>query len=200
MIRMSRCIVVLTALLASAALPSTTWAQTQLATGKPTVFKVTVTKVELYNGTSFVTIFSGSSQLDLVTAAGEAAFPGISTLSLPTGTYSQIRVTFSNSFVMRGSLASAGTTYYTTATTLNGGTASQASTSAAAIADATIINPDWGAAGVGVVQTIAITPVTISAGGSYAPTLKFTVTNSLVLSTAGGIFFFTLAGVTVSIV
>lgn len=200
MSRMSRYTAVLAALMVIVALPVTTWAQTQLATGKPAVFKVTVTKVELHNGTSFVTIFSGSSQLDLVAAAGDSAFPGISTLALPAGTYSQIRVTFSNSFVMRGSLSSAGTTYYTTATTLNSGTASQATTTAGAIADATIHNPDWGAVGAAVDQTLAITPVTISAGAAYAPTLKFTVTNSLVLSTAGGVFFFTLSGVTVSIV
>lgn len=191
---------VLGALALLLALPSSASAQTQLTTGKPTVFKVTVTKVEMYNGTSFVTLFTGSSQLDLVAAAGVSAFPGISNLSLPAGTYSQIRVSFQNSFTMKGSLASGGTTYYTTATTLNGGTASQASTVAGALTEATISNPDWGAPTDSVVQTINITPVTVTAATAYAPTIKFTVTNSLVLSTFLGTFFFTLSAVTVSIV
>jgi len=182
------------------ALPSSASAQTQLTTGKPTVFKVTVTKVEMYNGTSFVTNFPGLLQPDRWSRHVGPAVPGISNLSLPAGTYSQIRVTFSNTFTMKGSLASGGTTYYTTATTLNGGTASQAATVSDSLAEATITNPDWGAVGAPVVQTIDITPVTVTAATAYAPTIKFTVTNSLVLSTFPGTFFFTPASNTVSLV
>lgn len=175
-------------------------AATQLATGKPTVFRVTVTKVELYNGTSFVTIFSGTSQLDMVAAAGGAAFPGISSLSLPAGTYSQIRVTFSNSFPMKGSLASGDTTYYTTATTINSNAASMASTTASDLAEATIANPDWGALGASVVQTITVPSVTITTGTAYAPTLKFDISSSLVLNSQSGVFYFTLAAVTITMI
>jgi len=192
--------VVLAALGLVAALPMSASAQTQLATGKPTVFKVTVTKVELYNGTSFVTVFSGSSQLDLVAAAGGTAFPGISTLTLPAGTYSQFRVTFSNSFTMQGSLASGGTTYYTTATTINSSAASVASTSAGALAQATIANPSWGALGDPVTNTVAISSVTIAAGTAYAPTLKFDISTSLVLNTLSGVFYFTLAPITITLI
>lgn len=180
------------------ACPVSAYAQTQLATGKPTVFKVTVTKMEIFNGTSFVTIFTGSSQLDLVAAAGTSAFPGISALTLAAGTYTQIRVTFSNTFTFRGSLASGGTTYYTTAATINSNSGSVASTSAAALADATILNPTWGALGDPVVQTMTIPSQTITRGTSYAPTLKFDVTNSMVLSTLSGTIYFTLASMTVT--
>ena len=171
-----------------------------LATGKPTVFKVTVTKVELYNGTSFVTIFSGTSQLDMVAAAGGAAFPGISSLSLPAGTYTQIRVTYSNSFPMKGSLASGGTTYYTTATTINSDAGSVASVTASDLAEATIANPSWGALGDPVVSTITIASTTITTGTAYAPTLKFDISNSLVLNSQSGVFYFTLAEMTITMV
>lgn len=199
MIRTIKSLVLLVALGVAAAATVPVYAQTQLATGKPTVFKVTVTKVELYNGTSFITLFTGSSQMDMVAAAGGAAFPGISGLTLPKGTYSQIRVTFANSFTMQGSLAASGTTYYTTAATVNSTAGSVASTTASALAECTILNPSWGALGADVVQTISIAPVTIS-GTAYAPTIKFDVTNSLVLSTLSGVNFFTLAAITISMV
>ena len=199
MIRMIKSLVLLTVFGVAAAMPVSAYAQTQLATGKPTVFKLTVTKVEMYNGTSFVTIFTGSSQLDMVAAAGGTAFPGISALSLPAGTYTQIRVTFANSFTLKGSLAASGTTYYTTATTLNSGAGLSASTTAGALAEGTIYNPTWGALNADVVQTISIASVTI-AGTAYSPTLKFDVSSSLVLSTLSGVNYFTLAAVTISIV
>jgi hypothetical protein len=170
-----------------------------LATGAPTVFKVTVTKVEIYNGTSFVTLFTGSSQLDMVSAAGTSAFPGISALSLPAGTYTQLRITFGNTFTLKGSLASGGTTYYTTATTLSSDSASQATTVAGSLAEGTIKNPLWGALGDPVVQTINIGSVVVVTGTSYAPTVKFDVSTSLVLDNTGPVFYFTLAPVTVTV-
>ncbi len=170
-----------------------------LTTGKPTVFKVTVTKVELYNGTSFVTLFTGSSQLDLVAAASGAAFPGISSLSLPAGTYTQVRVTFSNSFTMKGSLTSGGTTYYTTATTINSDAASLASTTATDLAEATIANPSWGSLGDPVVQTITVPSQTITIGTAYTPTLNFDIGSALVLNSQLGVFYFTLAAITITL-
>ena len=199
MTRYIKSFVVLVALCLMAATSAPAFAQTQLATGKPTVFKVTVTKVELYNGTSYVTVFTGSSQLDLTAVAG-ATFPSISAVSLPAGTYTQIRVTFGNTFTIKGSLTSTGTTYYTTATTVSGSAGSLATTVGAAVAESTILNPSWGALGADVVQTIAISAVTVATGTAYAPTLKFDVTNGLVLSTQAGVFYFTLAPITVSIV
>jgi hypothetical protein len=193
----------LTAVTVSAQKPPTSKpkAATVLATGKPTVFKVTVTKVELYNGTSFVTIFTGSSQLDLVAAAAGAAFPGISSVSLPAGTYSQMRVTFLNNFTIKGSLASGGVTYYTTATTINSNAASMASVTATDLAEASIANPDWGALSDPVVNTNSIpSPVTITTGTAYAPTLKFDISTALVLNSQLGAFYFTLQQITISLV
>lgn len=175
------------------------YAQTQRATGKPTVFKVTVTNVELFNGTSYVTVFTGSAQLDLVAAAG-GAFPGISGLTLPAGTYSKIRLTFSNSFGIQGSLPYLAATYYVTSTTINSNAAAVASTTAGSAGEATLLNPGWGALGAAVTQVIDVAPISVGAGTPYQPTVKFDVSSALVLWEQTGQFFFTLAPITVTIV
>jgi hypothetical protein len=174
-------------------------APVQKATGKPTVFKVTVTKVELYNGSSYVTVFTGSAQMDLVAAAGGTAFPGISSVTLPAGTYSQIRVTFLNSFGVSGSLVDGATTWYCTSTAVadTGGAAAQGSADPALAGEATLINPEWGTSRT---ETTSISPVTVGSGTSYQPTLKFDVTNSLTLWEVAGIsHYFGLAAPTISI-
>jgi hypothetical protein len=176
------------------------YAQTQRATGKPTVFKVTVTKVELFNGTSYVTVFTGSAQLDLVAAAGGSAFPGISGLTLPAGTYSKIRLTFSNSFGIQGSLPYLAATYYVTSTTINSNAAAVASTTAGSAGEATLLNPSWGVLGAAVTQEIDVAPISVGTGTPYQPTVKFDVSSALVLWEQLGQFFFTLAPITVTIV
>lgn len=164
---------------------------TQLAVGKPTVFKVTVTKVELHNGTSYVTVFSGSSQLDLVSAAGATAFPGISNLTLPAATYSKVRVTFINGVAVKGTLASGGVTYYMTSTLLALGGGSLASATGPS-AEVTLLAPDFGALGDSVTQEFAISSITVNSSTSYAPTLKFDVTSGLALWNDSGVIYFTV--------
>ena len=172
-----------------------------LLTGAPSMFKVTVTQVEIYNGTSWTTLFTGTAQLDMMTAAG-ATFPGISAVYLPRGTYTQLRVTFSNSFVLKGALIGAGvTTYYTTAATLASSSASVASTVSDDLAQVTIRNPTWGNLGDAVVQTMNIGPLTVSNGTTYTPTLTFDLSSGLALypnSPSG--HYFTLGTVTITLV
>jgi hypothetical protein len=195
------------ALVAALLLASPLHAQTPVqpvkkAAGKPTVFKVTVTKVELYNGTSYVTLFAGSAQLDLVAAAGASAFPGISNLKLPAGTYSQIRVTFANSFGVGGSLIDGETRWYCTSTAVpdTGGAAAQGSADSTLAGEASLLNPDWGVLGASVVQVINIPSITVTSATDYQPTIKFDVTNSLVLWEVAGIsHYFTLAPITITI-
>ena len=172
-------------------------ALTLLTTGKPSVLRVTVTKVELWNGSAWVTIFSGSSQLDLV---GTGTFPGISDLDLPDGTYSRLRVTFTNSFPVSGSLAHSGTTYYTTATTINSDAGLVATTTIGLWAEGIIKNPNWGNLGDPVVQEYDIAPFTVTNATNYQPTLKFSVDNSLELYQIGATYYFILNNPTVSIV
>jgi hypothetical protein len=161
---------------------------------------VTITKVEAYNGTSYVTLFSGTAQLDLVAAAGAGSFPGIADLTLPAGTYSQIRITFANQFGIRGSLPYLGVTWYATSTTTEAGAASTGSADAASAGEAALLNPLWGALGAAVTQTITIPSITVTAATNYQPTLKFDISTSLALWEVAGVsHYFTLAPITVSI-
>jgi hypothetical protein len=151
-----------------------------LATGTPSSYAVTVTKVEMYNGTTWVEIFSGTAALDLVTGG---TFPGIGNLVLSEGTYSQIRVTFNNSFPASGGLSYGVLDYYTTATAF-GGQATLASTptnTAGSMAAFTFRNPAWGALNTPVTQTFGITPVTVEGATDYEPTLRFTISGTLLL-------------------
>jgi hypothetical protein len=161
-----------------------------------------VTKVEMFNGTSWVTIFSGTAELD--TVAG-GTFPGISDLSLPEGTYTQIRVTFNNSFPVSGTLSYSETAYYTTATTFGGQTnlASTPTTVAGSMAEFTFRIGDWGALDADVTQTYPITPITVGPATDYQPTLRFTISDKLVLNGTAGTpatYYFSLSEPTVSIV
>lgn len=175
---------------------------TGLAGSTPSLFKSSVTKVEMFNGTSWVTIFSGTAQLD--TVAG-GTFPGISDLSLPAGTYSQVRVTFNNSFPVSGTLSYSGTAYYTTAATFGGQTnlASTPTTVAGSMAEFTFYNPAWGALNADVTQPFSITPITVGPTTDYQPTLRFTINDKLVLNGTDGApatYYFSLSAPTVSIV
>lgn len=173
---------------------------TQLATGKPSVFKVTVTKVELYNGTSYVTIFSGTSNLDLVAAAGATAFPGISNLTLPAATYSKIRVTFLNGIGVQGSLSAGGVPYYMTSTVIASGGGSIASPTGPS-AEVTLLAPDYGALNDPVTQEFSIASITVNASTNYQPTLKFNITTGLALWNDSGVIYFTVwKPITVSII
>ena len=167
--------------------------------GNPSSCKATVTKVEMHDGTSWVTLFSGTAQLDMV-AGG--TFPGIDNLILPGGTYSQIRVTFKNSFPVSGTLSYGGTTYYTTATTFEGQTnlRSTATTVAGSMAEFTFRIEDWGALDADATQTNDITPVTVDSSTDYQLTLRFTISDKLMLEGTGGTYYFTFAEPTVSIV
>jgi hypothetical protein len=173
-----------------------------LATTTPTTYDCSVTKVEMHNGTSWVTIFTGTAPLDLV-AGG--TFPGVVGVALPAGTYSQIRVTFTNSFPLEGSRSDGVNDYYTTGTTYGGQTnlCSTATADPASSAEFTFRIEDWGAINTPVAQTFAITPVTIGPSTGYQPTLRFTISDKLELKGTAGkpsTYFFVLSAPTVSIV
>ena len=175
---------------------------TGLGTTTPLSYDSSVKKVEIYNGTSWVTLFSGTAELDL---ANGGTFPGISDVSLPAGTYSQIRVTFTNAFPLKGSLSYGGATYYTTTATFGGQTnlASTPTTVAGSMAEYTFYIAAWGALGADVTQTFDITPVTVGPSTDYQPTLRFTISDKLVLQGTPGTtstYYFALFEPTVSIV
>ena len=151
------------------------------------MYIVTVTDVEVYNGTDWIPLFSGSSQLDLVADPG--SFPSINDITLPSGTYSQIRVIFLNSFVIKGSLDYGGTLYYTTSTTVNDDTGSAASDTGPA-QECTVRNAAWGYLGADVIKTWDIGPISVTADTDYQPTLTFNVSQTLSLFSSGGDMIF----------
>jgi len=176
---------------------------TTLGTGNPSSYKVTVTKVELWNGTSWVEVFSGTAQLDIVKNPG--AFPGINNVDLPFGTYSKVRVTFNNSFPVTCMTNYGGTNYYTTATTFGGQTniASTPTTTAGSAAEFIFRNPAWKALNADVMQEFDITPITVGGATDYQPTLRFTITTTAVLMGAAGSptsYYLTLGAPTASLV
>jgi len=173
-----------------------------LATTTPTSYDCSVVKVEMHNGTSWVTIFSGTTALDVVPGG---TFPGVSDLSLPAGTYSQIRVTFTNSFPVKGSRSYGAATYYTTATTFGGQTnlASDPATVAGSLAEFTFSIEAWGAINTEMPQTFAITPITVGPLTDYQPTVRVTISDKLLLKGTDGTpatYYFALSAPTVSIV
>jgi hypothetical protein len=174
-----------------------------LATGTPTSFKVTVTKVEMWNGNSWVTIFTGSAQLDLV-AGG--TFSGISNLNPPEGTYSKIRITIRNSFPLLGSVTYLGVPYYTTgADGGDPGTGSLATTVPGSQAEYTFYDPGWGNLNDEyMLPEKAITPpVTVAPSTDFQPTLRFTLTDMLELNSTpppAPIYWISLSLLTVTIV
>ncbi len=168
----------------------------------PSLFESSVKKVEMYNGVSWVTVFSGSAQLDMVSGG---TFPGISDLSLAAGTYSQLRVTFINSFPVTGSQSYGGTTYYTTATTFDGQThlASTPTTVAGSMREFTFYNPAWGVINADITQIFSITPITVGPATDCQLTLRFGIKDKLVLRGTDGTpatYYFSLSAPTVSIV
>jgi len=173
-----------------------------IATTTPTSYDCSVTKVEMHNGTSWVTIFTGTAALDVVPGG---TFPGVSDRTLPAGTYSKIKVTFTNSFPVKGSRIHGGTTYYTTAATFGGQTnlASTPTNVAGSMAEFTFRIDDWGAINDPVSQEFAITPVTVGPLTDYQPTLRFTISDKLELKGTDGTlatYYFALSAPTVSIV
>lgn len=155
-----------------------------LATATPSCYKVTVTKVEMHNGTSWVTIFSGAAELDLKSGG---TFPGISGLDLPEGTYSQVQVTFRNSLPVEG-VVNYGTNYYTTSTTFFG----QSNIACCPTTDSgskglfTFCNTDWGSLNASFKQIFSVTPISVGPTTDYQPTLRFDVGNTLLLQGTAG--------------
>ena len=99
------------------------------AAGPASMYKVTLTKFELFNGASWVTILDGSSTtIDIASAsAGQAAGSFISGVTIPDGTYTRSRVTPSATFTIKGN---DGAGNFTTATIGPGGGCTPTTTAA----------------------------------------------------------------------
>gem|GEM_PF-3446655 len=101
-----------------------------LATGSATVYKVSMSKFEIDNGTgsTSVTAFDSSvggvsAILDIASAADTNTSVGnfMSGLIVSDGSYSRVKPTPSGTFTIAGSISYLGTTYYTTGAIGSGG-------------------------------------------------------------------------------
>jgi hypothetical protein len=171
----------------------------QRGTAKPTALKITVTKVELWNSSTWVSVFTGSAQLDLV-AGGP--FPGIANVTLPGGIYSKVRVTILNSIGVTGSVTYLGTPYYVTPIAGPFAGTVSATTLVASAGQNDFVHPAWGAAGAAFrFPDFVITPITVTPSTNYAPSLKVDVTNALQLwEFAPGTFYFVLGAPIVTLI
>jgi len=72
--------------------------------GAASVYKITITKMELHNGTEFIEVFSGTSTvLDIASSvSGSSAGNFLSGIVIPDGTYSQVRTTVSTTITVSG--------------------------------------------------------------------------------------------------
>jgi hypothetical protein len=80
------------------------WPSVVLADGPANVYKITITKMELFNGTSWVTVFSGTSAtIDIASvSSGEFAGNFLTGIQVPDGTYTRVRTTVSRTFTIKG--------------------------------------------------------------------------------------------------
>ena len=94
-------------------------------------------------------------------------------------------------------------TYYPSNTVGQANLASKPTTVAGSMAAFTFRNPAWAALDASVTKTYAITPMFVSDTTNYQPTLRFTISNTLLLrGTAGSVssYFFSLNPPTVTLV
>lgn len=134
------------------------------AAGPATAYKVKVKKLELWNGSSWVTAFEGSSAtMDIASVnSGQAAGQFLSGLKVPDGVYSQVRVTPHPSFNIQGYDNGVVPTRYTLAANgVNGGCT--VTNDAASVAECTITLTPPNEPGV-TTQDFSATPITVKDG------------------------------------
>ncbi|HDZ76688.1 MAG TPA: hypothetical protein ENH41_01220 [Candidatus Omnitrophica bacterium] len=154
------------------------------ATGPASVYQVTVTKFELYNGTSWVTASSGNSTVMDIASVDIGAVVGnlFSGLSVPDGSYTQVRVTISDTFTISGN---DGVGNYTTAATGGNPVGSVLTAIAANEAECTISLPV--AQGDPNPNNLP-TPLTVTGGRpSHRITVNFNVSNGI--QNQGGVLY-----------
>lgn len=153
------------------------------ATGPADVYKVRLSKLELFNGTSWITVFQGtSSALDIASvAAGSSVGTFMSGLSVPDGTYTQVRVTPSPTFIISGRDGA----NYTTATAGIGGGSTPGNAAQEAQFTLTLTGANVPGADT---QDFSATPITVKDGvANHKVRVSFDVSNAIQLQ--GGELF-----------
>ncbi|MCX6550099.1 MAG: hypothetical protein NTY02_03655 [Acidobacteria bacterium] len=92
------------------------WAQTPVAFGVPTSFKVTVKNCQLSTdgGATWITIWTTGIEMNVASVArGQEVLRFVENLPVPSGTYNALRYTVDKTMKIVGSLAFGGSTYFT---------------------------------------------------------------------------------------
>ena len=130
------------------------------AVGPATIYKVKVKKLELWNGSSWITAFEGTSAtMDIASVnSGQAAGQFLSGLNVPDGVYSQVRVTPHTSFNIQGN---DGARYTLAANGGNGGCTYANNAALAAECTITLTPPNEPPA---TTQDFSASPITVKSG------------------------------------
>ncbi len=157
---------------------------TPAATGRANKYIVKISRVDLYNGTSYITVFNSTSDALDIASASVAGRVGnfLSGLTVADGVYTQVKVWVSTTFTINGSVyyATDGNTYYPTANV--SGISCTATTNALSAADATItissVDPEE--------KILTSTPITVTDGTPNKKLrVSFDVNNALGFTAAG---------------
>ena len=152
------------------------------AAGPASVYKVQVKLVRLWNGTSWVTVFDGtSSTLDIANvSSGASAGSFLSSLAVPDGTYTKVEVTPSPTFTYSGH---DGTSYTTAAT----GTTLGSEQGTAALEAEYTLTLTGGNIPTAQEQDFSATPITVVGGEvDHIIHVNFDVSNAIKLMGAPG--------------
>ena len=155
------------------------WPSAVSADGPASAYKITITKMELFNGTAWVTVFSGTSNTIDIASVSSGAFAGnfLSGIQVPDGTYTRARTTVSRTFSIKGN--DGVTPRYTIAATDANGC--QTSVIAADEAECTITIPTAEPED----TTTFSTPISV-ADGIYSHKIRVSFNTSTAIGTANG--------------
>jgi len=152
------------------------------AAGPASVYKVQVKLIRLWNGTSWVTAFDGTSGiLDIASvSSGAGAGSFLSGLTVPDGTYTKVEVTPSPTFTYSGH---DGTSYTTAATGLSSGSLPGTSAQEAEYT----LTLTGGSVPTAEEQDFSATPITVTGGEvDHIIRVNFDVSNAIELLGAPG--------------
>jgi len=149
------------------------------ADGPANVYKITITKMELWNGTAWVTVFEGTSASIDIAAVTPGQFAGtfLSGINVPDGTYTRVRTTVSRTFTIKGN--DAVTPRYTTAAVDANGCVS--TTTAADEAECTVTIPTAAP----IDTTTFSTPISVTSG-VFSHKIRCSFDTSAAIGTANG--------------
>lgn len=161
-------------------------------------YTVTVTKIEMSRdgGTTFATVFSGSTAINIASVTAGATAAGlVSGAALAPGTYTVVRTTIGSTLLIKGYLNISGSTWYT-----NGGSDSNGFTVNAGVTS----TPGSSYA----ISTFTIPPANLTSSqtglsmvvtsGGAAPTCRVAFDTSGVITNSGGTPTIGAPGVTIT--